>query len=118
MLKKLYRPDRATCEVSFTIDRDASKGATTASLVGDFNCWDPEANVMTRRKDGSFETKLDLACGERHEFRYVLDGRIWENDAQADEYVPTPYGDADNSVVVTNAASEKCCADDDHGQRN
>lgn len=117
MLKKLYRPDKVTCEVSFTIEHGAAKGAKAAALVGDFNGWNPETNAMIRRKDGSFDTKVELVCGEHYEFRYVLDGAIWENDTQADAYVPTPYGDADNSVVVVQAASEKCCADDEHDQR-
>ncbi|MCI6365047.1 MAG: glycoside hydrolase, partial [Spirochaetia bacterium] len=36
-----------------------------------------------------------------YQFRYLLDGYKWENDWNADKYIPAPYSNADNSVVVT-----------------
>jgi hypothetical protein len=30
----------------------------------------------------------------------LIDETKWENDWHADKYVPTPYGNAENSVVV------------------
>ena len=37
----------------------------------------------------------------------LLDGYKWENDWKADKYIPAPYSNADNSVVVTKLPSKK-----------
>lgn len=98
MLKKQYLADHETCKVTFTIDHGAAEAAEVVSLVGDFNDWNEEANPMKRRKSGGFSTTVKLPCGDSYQFRYVIDGTIWENDAEADDYVPSPFG-SDNSVV-------------------
>ena len=51
--------------------------------------------------DGSFSVKLELDVNKEYQFRYLLDGYKWENDWKADKYIPAPYSNADNSVVVT-----------------
>lgn len=98
MLKKQYLEDKKTCNVTFSIDHGAAEAAETISLVGDFNDWDNAANPMKRIKSGGFSTTLKLPCGDSYQFRYVIDGSIWENDADADGYVPSPFA-SDNSVV-------------------
>lgn len=98
MLKKEILADKKTCKVTFTIDHGPVSGAKVVSLVGEFNGWDPTADRMKRNKGGSFSKTVKLDCGDRYEFRYVIDDTIWENDAEADDYVPTPFG-CDNSVV-------------------
>jgi len=55
---------------------------------------------MKHRKDGSFELSVNLEKDREYQFRYLLDNNTWENDDSADRYVRTPYGDADNTVVV------------------
>jgi hypothetical protein len=55
---------------------------------------------MKHRKDGSFELTVNLEKDREYQFRYFMDTGVWENDDSADRYVPTPYGDADNSVVI------------------
>lgn len=99
MLKRQYLADNKTCNVNFTTDPGVTKDAKEAAVVGTFNNWDATANPMKRCKDGSFTATVKLACGERHQFRYLIDGSLWENDAEADGYVPTPFGDCDNSVI-------------------
>ncbi|MDX1655300.1 MAG: isoamylase early set domain-containing protein, partial [Candidatus Competibacteraceae bacterium] len=49
--------------------------------------------------DGSFTVTVNLESGKEYQFRYLLDGERWENDWEADKYVPA--GGHDNSVVVT-----------------
>ncbi len=99
MLKKQYLADQKTCKVTFTINRTGALGADAVSLVGDFNHWDQTANPMKRLKNGSFTTAVKLGCGESYQFRYLIDGKIWENDWDADGYETTPFGDSDNSIV-------------------
>jgi 1,4-alpha-glucan branching enzyme len=99
MLKKRYLADKNTCKVTFTIDHSAVSGAKAVSLVGDFNNWDTAADPMKRGKHNGFTKTVELPCGDSYQFRYLIDGSIWENDAAADGYQPTPFGDSDNSVV-------------------
>ncbi len=44
------------------------------SLVGDFNNWNPEHDVMTRGEDGIFRLRLRLRPGQ-YLYKYVADGR-------------------------------------------
>jgi hypothetical protein len=55
---------------------------------------------MVRSKDGSLKVALELKAGREYQYRYLLDGKTWENDFQADKYVPSPYGACENSVVI------------------
>jgi 1,4-alpha-glucan branching enzyme len=70
------------------------------TIVGDFNNWDKEATPMKKLKNGDFTITLGLASGREYRFRYLIDGKIWENDWCADKYVKNPYG-AEDSVVCT-----------------
>lgn len=98
MLKKEISTDKKTCKVTFTVDHGPVSKAKVVSLVGEFNDWDPSADPMKRTKGGGFSKTVKLNCGDNYQFRYVIDGLIWENDAEADDYVATPFG-SDNSVV-------------------
>ena len=50
-------------------------------------------------KKGAFTATLNLEKGREYQFRYLLDKKNWENDASADRFVPTPFGDSENSVI-------------------
>lgn len=106
MLNKQYLANNKVCKVFFAIDHSAAKDGQAVSLVGDFNDWDVIANPMKRRKDGCFTTSLKLACGASYQFRYLIDGLLWENDSEADGYAPNPFG-SDNSVVDIPKRSKK-----------
>jgi 1,4-alpha-glucan branching enzyme len=99
-LKKTYAKDRRTCKVSFDLPIEAVKGAKAVTLVGDFNNWSLTATPLIKAKDGAFSVTISLDSGREYYFRYCLDGTRWENDWNADKYVPSPYGDSDNSVVI------------------
>ena len=55
---------------------------------------------MQRLKNGEFKVTLDLERGRVYHFRYLIEGRVWENDWTADRYEPAGVGNAENSVVV------------------
>jgi len=55
---------------------------------------------MKRLKDGRFAARRALDPGARYEYRYLVNGETWINDAQAEQYVPNPHG-SDNCVVTT-----------------
>ncbi|QRN84041.1 isoamylase early set domain-containing protein [Chloroflexota bacterium] len=53
---------------------------------------------MQKKKEGTFYTALTLDTGKANQYRYCLDGERWENDWEADFYVPNDLG-TENSVV-------------------
>lgn len=101
-LKKTFSKTTGKCNVTFTVSKEAAGDAKKINLAGDFNNWSSTSTPMTKKKDGTFSVKLELEPGKEYQFRYLIDGYKWENDWQADKYIPAPYSNADNSVVVTN----------------
>ena len=90
------------CRVTFSLPAEATGGAQDVRIVGDFNFWDThdDAYKMTRKKDGEWSISLDLEKGMEYQFRYLIDGKKWENDWAADKYVPAPNTYEENSVVI------------------
>ena len=99
-LKKQFLKSKPVCKVTFRLPSEAAKDANTVHIVGDFNNWDIYANPLKKLKDGTFTITLDLEKDKEYQFRYLIDETTWENDWSADKYVPTPFGNAENSVVV------------------
>ncbi len=100
-LKKSFSKDKKKCTVTFTVSKEAAQGASTVYIAGDFNSWSSTDTPLVKAKDGSFSVKIELDADREYQFRYLLDGSRWENDWNADKYVPVSYSNADNSVVVT-----------------
>lgn len=98
MLIKNYTKTGTTCRVTFKLP--AEVGAETAVLCGEFNDWNPETNPMKKLKDGSFSLTLSLDVGQQYRFRYLLDGTRWENDWEADAYLPNEHGTEDSVVEI------------------
>jgi 1,4-alpha-glucan branching enzyme len=99
-LKKRYLKSKDICKVTFRLPADAAHTASAVTLVGDFNDWNRESLPMKRLKSGEHTLTIDLQPGREYHYRYLIDDTRWENDWYADRYDRTPYGDADNSVVV------------------
>lgn len=97
-LKKLYLKTKSLCKVTFRLPKEAAPEAAQVTLVGDFNQWNEEQTPMQKTKNGDFTVTLELACDQQYKFRYLIDNNHWENDWQADAYVPNCYG-SDDSVV-------------------
>ena len=100
MITKKRLKTRPVCKVTFTLSEKEANFAKKANIVGDFNKWDSDATPMKRLKKGVFTTTVDFEQGKEHQFRYLLDDTDWENDPTADKFVPTPYGDSENSVII------------------
>jgi|UniRef100_A0A7C2VFT6 1,4-alpha-glucan branching enzyme len=93
MIKKTYAGD--VCVVSFYVKKE---GAQKVELVGEWNQWKPEA--MKRKKDGTFWISKRLKKGKSYRFKYLIDGEFWENEIEADQQVPNPFGTTDSLIVV------------------
>jgi 1,4-alpha-glucan branching enzyme len=98
-IQKKFLKTKPYCKVTFVQEAAQVAGAKTVSVVGAFNNWDPTAHQMQQLKTGAFKLQLDLETGKAHQFRYFIDGHLYENDEAADAYVPSGVGFQDNSVV-------------------
>lgn len=100
-LTKKFLKSKPVCKVTFKLDAETANGAKKVFLAGDFNDWKTTKKAeMKKLKNGSFSSTVDLETGKEHAFRYVVDGKVWVNDAQADKFVPNGIGAEENSVVV------------------
>lgn len=100
-IKKYFLKNQPICRLTFNFPKEMAGGVSQVNLVGDFNGWDRTAGPMKRLKNGTYQKTLYLEKGNAYQFRYLLDDRNWENDPEADQYVPSPFFDAENSVVTT-----------------
>lgn len=86
-----------------TFSMPAEIWAKAFYVVGDFNNWNTTATPL--QKSGSaWSVSLELDAGRTYEYRYLVDGK-WFNDWHADDYKPNEHG-GDNSVVVTSVYHE------------
>ncbi len=93
MLRKQYIKSRDAMKVTFTVD--FAENANLVEVAGDFNGWSPQP--LKKLRNGQYKTTVDLEPGQAYQYRYRIDGN-WQNDWQADAYVPNGFGQ-DNSVV-------------------
>jgi 1,4-alpha-glucan branching enzyme len=100
-LVKQYLKTRPVCKVTFSLPAEAVGKTRKVFLVGEFNNWSKDANPLRRQKEGSYAVMLNLETGREYQYRYLIDGVRWENDWNADRYVPSGLDEAENSVVVT-----------------
>ena len=105
MLRKGYSKTGRACRVTFDLPVDV--GTKKVSLCGEFNAWNPSAHPMKHRKDGRFSTTIFLPAGKSYRFRYLLDGKRWENDWSADGYVPNEFGTEDSLIDLQGRSSRQ-----------
>jgi 1,4-alpha-glucan branching enzyme len=86
--------------VSVMFHVPAVSAASVVAVVGDFNNWDPEQHLMSRSNAG-YSVTIPIPVGRRYHFRYLLDRTEWQNDWQADDYVPNRYGGDDSVLDLT-----------------
>ena len=98
MIRKAYTKTGKSCRVTFELPAEVN--AETAVLCGEFNEWDETAKPMKQDKNGSFTQTISLKPGQGYRFRYLLDNERWENDWEADAYVPNSFGSEDSIVQV------------------
>jgi 1,4-alpha-glucan branching enzyme len=98
MTRKTMNRGGKTCRVTFELPAGAA--ATKVSLCGEFNDWSPDVHLLLRRKDGSFGVSISLPIDRTYRYRFLLDGARWENDWNADGYVPNAYGTEDSLLVL------------------
>jgi hypothetical protein len=94
MVQKTYYKTKDYCKVKFSFKVE---DAETVEILGLNSDWQ-KSIVMSRKKDGSFSTDINLPKDSRHEFKYRVNENLWLNDPEADSETPNIYGGA-NSVI-------------------
>ena len=98
-ISKQFLKSKPVCKVTFKIPETVGNEAENAHVVGEFNDWSTSATPMKRSKSGAFSATVGLEKGRSYQFRYLLGQTHWENDPDADDFLPTPFGDSQNSVI-------------------
>ena len=98
-LEKKFLKAKPVCKVKFSLSGDQYKSASSILLVGDFNNWQLGETPLKMAKTGVWSVSLDLETGKDYQFRYLIDGAVWENDAEADGFIPSGLG-SENSVLA------------------
>ena len=95
LTKKNFKTKNET-DVTFEFEREDVK---SVELFCDFNDW-KAVEMKFNKKSKTFKVKIRLPKDGSYHFRYLLNNSEWENDAQADQYLPNVFG-TENSVVST-----------------
>jgi predicted flap endonuclease-1-like 5' DNA nuclease len=97
-MKKTIILEKNSTKVVFSMPKEALKGVSIVSIVGDFTEWNPV--MLKAKKDGSFEIELEIPNGRDYHFRYQINNHHWQNDFAADRYETSPmYPHIENSVL-------------------
>lgn len=99
-IKKTFQATKGMYTLTFSLPVSAATNATKVQLLGDFNNWDPQKAPVMKKGKEEYSIQIDLASPSTYQFRYLIDGERWQNDFSADGYVPSPFGGADNSVII------------------
>ena len=83
-----------------TFGLPATIWAESVHLVGDFNDWNRHSHPLERAAGDEWQITLELEAGQVFQFRYLVNEANWQNDWNADRYVPNAFG-GDNSVLET-----------------
>jgi 1,4-alpha-glucan branching enzyme len=95
-IKKQFTKTKPVCKVTFSVE---AKEANAASVVGDFNNWNPAEGVLSKLKNGTFKGAFDLNKDASYQFKYVIDG-VFVNEPEADSFVWNDFAGAENGVLA------------------
>lgn len=92
-IKKQFVKSKDIYKVTWNIDKKAANGASNITLAGDFNNWNESSNEFTKMKSGAFKITLELPKEQDYQFRYLLDGTTWANEAECDGYITNEFNE-------------------------
>jgi 1,4-alpha-glucan branching enzyme len=95
MLKRKASADGSTTTITFVLPCDQP-----ASVVGNFNAWDPFAHPLKKRSNGTRSVSVHLPSGQTYAFRYLVDGSGFTDEPEADAIEPNGFGDTHSLVSV------------------
>lgn len=94
-IKKQFIKTKPVCKVTFSVE---AKQANTASVVGDFNNWNPAEGELSKLKNGTFKGVFELPKDASYQFKYVIDG-AFVNEPESDSFQWNDFAGAENGVL-------------------
>ncbi len=98
-IAKKFLKSKDICKVTFQLPKGVMPEAKKVAVVGSFNHWDRNKDLMKQLKSGIFKLHMDLETGKTYEFRYLIDDQFWFTDEDADYLVPTKVSNEQNGVL-------------------
>ncbi|MGD9930967.1 MAG: isoamylase early set domain-containing protein [Mangrovibacterium sp.] len=98
-IKKQYLKTNGTCKVTFKLKEDIGN-VERVQIPGEFNNWDLNCEPMKKLKSGGFSQTLNLETGKSYQFRYLINGSVWENEPEADQFVPNGISPGEENSVI------------------
>ena len=95
MIQKTYYKTKDYCKVKFELTLENAESLAVVGLNGDWNT----PVLMNRKKDGRFSCDVPLTKNTEHEFKYLVNGKEWLNEPEADSHNPNIFG-SNNSVII------------------
>ncbi len=99
-IKKQFLKSKPECKVTFKFTQKNGTTPESVKVIGDFNNWDINVEPMKPLKSGDFTQTLSLTSGENFQFRYLVDGCLWLNDEEADDFVDAGLGNSEKNGVL------------------
>lgn len=87
---------RHTVIVHFTLQAPA---ASSVAVVGDWNAWNPSAQLMERH-DGTWEITVRLQPDHTYQYQFLVDNSRWIPDPKSKLTIESGFGGL-NSVLTT-----------------
>lgn len=105
----IFKPGEITplcsAEVQFSLRVADNQQIHTIAIAGDFNNWNPQANILQDPDgDGIWTATLKVPPG-RYEYMFVLNGEKWLPDPNALRYVKDGFGNRNAILEVNNCSS-------------
>jgi 1,4-alpha-glucan branching enzyme len=76
-----------------------AKEADKASVIGDFNNWNPEEGALNKLKNGTFKGVFNIDKDASYEFKYVIDG-TFVNETESDSFLWNEFAGNENGVLT------------------
>lgn len=99
-IQKSYLKSKPECKVTFKIHKPEAK---SVSVIGDFNEWDAKATPLKKLKSGDFKGAVNLDLEKSYEFKYLVDGALYENEEEADKFIFNEFAGEENGVLEIQA---------------
>jgi hypothetical protein len=96
MIQKTYFKTKNYCKVKFSFKIE---DAETVEILGLNSDWE-HSIIMSKKKDGSFSADVQLPKDTRHEFKYLVNEKVWVNDPEADAQIPNEFGGTNCLITV------------------
>ena len=93
MIEKKYFKTKDYCKVKFSVAAEAKK----VEILGLNSDW-KNSIIMSKKKDGTFSADVNLPKDSKHEFKYLIDKKIWLSAPGADAEAANVFGTT-NSVI-------------------